>query len=70
MMGGFGFGFGMLFWLVIIVGIIVGAIWLWNGPRSASEPGSKRALDVLKERYARGEIDKSTYLEQKRELES
>lgn len=70
MMGGFGFGFGMLFWLVIIVGIVVIAIWLWSNPRGTDKVGGKDALDVLKERYARGEIDKSAYLERKHELEN
>lgn len=70
MMGGFGFGFGMLFWVVIIVGIVALAIWLWGNPRDTSKTGSKDALEILKERYARGEIDKDAYLERKRELES
>jgi putative membrane protein len=70
MMGGFGFGFGMLFWIVIIVGIVALAIWLSSSPRGTNKTGSKDALDILKERYARGEIDKDAYLERKRELES
>lgn len=70
MMGGFGFGFGMLFWIVIIVGIVALAIWLSSSPRDANKTGSKDALEILKERYARGEIDKDAYLERKRELES
>ena len=68
MMGGF--GFGMLFWIVIIVGIVALAIWLSSSPRDTNKTGSKDALDILKERYARGEIDKEAYFERKRELES
>ncbi len=63
-MGGFGFG------LVIIVSIIVFAVWLWSSPRGTDKVGGKDALEILKERYARGDIDKSTFLEQKRELEN
>ncbi len=70
MMGGFGFGFGMLFWIVIIVGIVALVIWLSSSPRDANKTDSKDALEILKERYARGEIDKDAYLERKRELES
>lgn len=69
MMGGFGFGFGMLFWIVIIVGIVALAIWLSSSPRDTNKTDSKDALDILKERYARGEIDKTVFLERKRELE-
>ena len=70
MMGGFGFGFGMLFWVVIIVGIVALVIWLSSSPRDINKTGSRDALDILKERYARGEIEKDAYLERKRELES
>jgi putative membrane protein len=70
MMGGFGFGFGMLFWVVIIVGAIALAIWLSSSPRSTNKTSSEDALDILKERYARGEVDKDAYLERKRDLES
>jgi putative membrane protein len=70
MMGGFGFGFGMLFWVVIIVGAIALAIWLSSSPRGTNKTSSKDALDILKERYARGEVDKDAYLERKRDLES
>ncbi|NIO43180.1 MAG: SHOCT domain-containing protein [Burkholderiales bacterium] len=64
MIGGLGFG------LVILVSIIVIAVWLWSNPRCTDKVVGKDALEILKERYARGEIDKSTFLEQKRELES
>lgn len=70
MMGGFGFGFGLLFWILIVVGIVALGIWLWGNPRGTNKTGGKNALEILKERYARGEIDKEAYLERKRELES
>jgi putative membrane protein len=70
MMGGFGFGFGMLFWLVIIVSIIAIAVWLWSNPGGTDKVVGKDALEILEERYARGEIDKSAFLERKRKLEN
>jgi putative membrane protein len=71
--GGWGWGlFGMvhmvLWWLLIILGIVVLAKWLFgsSGPRTASED---RSLAILRERYARGEIDKQEFEARKRDLE-
>lgn len=55
-----------LFWLVVI-GVVA---WLLatlvrresgDGPRARSEDRGDRAESVLRERYARGEIDEGTY---------
>lgn len=71
MMGG---GIGMLlFWLLIIVGVI----WLISAlsPRGSSPAGSNAApsespLDILKRRYAKGEINKEQFEEMKNTLGS
>ncbi len=67
--GGWGMGFGMLGMVVlVIVGIVVLVRWTsGSGPHSL--PHSKSALDVLKERYARGEIDKQEFEEKKHDLD-
>jgi putative membrane protein len=69
-MWGWGMGFGMisvvLFWVLVVLGIVV--LVKWIGGSSASAPPSKTALDILKERYARGEIDKQEFEEKKRDL--
>lgn len=49
----------VLFWGVIIFVIVVLVRWLSGG--SAYPPPAKSALDILRERYARGEIDQSEY---------
>ena len=68
--GGWGF-FGMvhivLWWLLLVLGIVVLAKWLFGGAGSRSAP-EDRALSVLRERYARGEIDKEEFDKRKRDL--
>ncbi|ODV10047.1 MAG: hypothetical protein ABT20_09170 [Rubrivivax sp. SCN 70-15] len=60
----------MFLWLLLIVGVVVLAIWLARGPRSDANDrdGRDRALAILKERYARGEIDKAEFDTRKRDL--
>jgi putative membrane protein len=79
MPGGFGFGFGggfmILWWVIIIVGIvgIVALVrWISNSAGSGKGGGgrsdSRTPVDMLKERYALGEIDEQEYQKIKREL--
>ncbi len=59
-------GIGMLlFWGLIIAAIVFLARGFAGGVRCSHSSAQKTALDVLKERYARGEIDRTEY-EQKR----
>lgn len=77
MMGGWGYGYGyglahMAVWLVILVAIIVGVVWLvrslvMSDGRNAM-PRHSAGLDVLEERYARGEIKRDECLEKKRDI--
>ena len=71
--GWLGMGFGMigmlLFWILIVLGIVVLVKWL-AGTQSAAPPPAKTALDIVKERYARGEIDKEEFEQKKRDLSS
>jgi putative membrane protein len=75
--GGYGMGFGwifmILFWVVLIV-LAVGVIrWLGSGPSHLhmppTPPAGKSALDILRERYARGEIEREEFQQRKRDLE-
>ena len=79
MMGGFGYGygsglgmFGPILMVLSVAVIIVASIWFlrrfapagshrMHGPRSGG-------LDVLEERYARGEINRDEYLQKKKDI--
>lgn len=66
MMGGMGLGW--------IVGLILIAVVVWAALRIAGtsqgqqSPDRKDAVEILKERYARGEIQKEEFERMKREL--
>lgn len=71
--GGWGWSwFGivhMVLWsFLIILGIAVLAKWLFGGGGGGRSTGDDRALAILRERYARGEIDKTEFEARKRDL--
>jgi putative membrane protein len=71
MMDGWGMGLGFIFWLAILALIIAGVFWF---VRSQSGAGGRlqgrrsTSLDLLEERYARGEINREEYLQKKRDI--
>lgn len=65
-----GWGLGMffmmlLFWGLIIVGLVLGIRWLIS---QAKESRSDSALEILRQRYARGEINKDEFEAKKKDL--
>ncbi|MFW6428575.1 MAG: SHOCT domain-containing protein [Desulfosalsimonas sp.] len=74
MMGGMGwFGgiFMIAFWILVIIGLVLLIKWLLVQTRSGDSSGSNApssALEILRERYARGEIDKKEFEEKKKDL--
>ena len=58
----------MLFWILLIVGLVFLIKWLWEQSGGSPSKGSESALDILKKRYARGEISKEEFEEKKKDL--
>ncbi len=72
---GWWWGFGMLhmvlYWGVVILAIALLVKWLFGraGGAPSVRQSDKTALDILKERYARGEIQKEEFDQKRRDLE-
>lgn len=60
----------IVFWGGIILAIVFVIRWLGgsSGQRAESQPRTTASLDILHERFARGEIDKEEFEERKRLL--
>jgi putative membrane protein len=61
-----------VFWVLILIGSLLLFIKYLSG-RSKTQQGhgwfGTNALEIVKERYARGEIDQTEYEQKKRDLE-
>lgn len=56
----------LFFWVAFVVFII----WIVRHVSGGKTDEKSKALDILKERYAKGEIDKKEFEEKKKDLES
>jgi uncharacterized membrane protein len=55
-------GFGLIFWLLIILGL-VGVVWFFGSlPKVRDQVDRTTARELLEERYARGELNREEYL--------
>jgi putative membrane protein len=52
-----------LFWIALLVAIIWGVARLTSGRGAPQAPPGSTAEEILRQRYARGEIDAQTYEE-------
>lgn len=73
--GGFGMILGPIFMILVLVAIVAGVLYLlrmagWQHPLHTSNQTNSddRALSILKERFAKGEIDSAEFEERKRLL--
>ncbi len=69
-LGAQGFGFSplwailsLVFWALIIAGIVILVVWLARnaGRTGLSAPSGNAAVEILKTRYAKGELTKEQY---------
>ncbi|HEX2987027.1 MAG TPA: SHOCT domain-containing protein [Chloroflexota bacterium] len=76
MMYGYGFGWWgilmMLFWVLIIGGGILLFVWLFRQVQPAgggAGPVPRQPIEILRERYARGEITREQFEQMRHDLE-
>lgn len=77
-MGGFGMIFGSLVMILLVVVIIAGVAFVLRhsgfagmaGGQVSGQANGDRAMSILKERFAKGEIDAKEFDERRRLLES
>ena len=75
-MNNFGFGMGAFGWLIMILvwGLIIFGIfalikWVFMSSGNTGATSKNNALEILEERYARGEIDQEEFEQKKRDIE-
>lgn len=74
MHGWWGMGFGwivmILFWALVVAGLVVFVKWLAAQSSARKGDRSKTALEILQERYARGEINREEFEQKRQDLQS
>jgi putative membrane protein len=79
MMWGYGTAYGwggmlimllsMLFWFALLGALIWALVrWVTRSGVSSGTPGNPSALEILRQRYARGEIDDATFARMRQQL--
>lgn len=69
-MMGYGWGFMPLIPLAFLLLLVLGVYYLFKELTRTEPSQGERALELLKERYVKGEITREEYLKMKEELES
>lgn len=68
-LGWLGMGIGMIVHLTFVVLIILATVWMVRAVFSGKKPSdSSDLVNILKQRYAKGEIDGDEYQRMKQEL--
>jgi len=61
-------GFMWIFWIAVIVGLIFLIRWVVQQSKPSEPKIKEDALEILKKRYAIGEIDKEQFEQKKKDL--
>ena len=69
-MHGWGMGWGWIIGLMALLALIWIIVKVADQNRKSTRPSDRTPLDILNERYARGEIDKDEFEEKKKDLGS
>lgn len=76
MMGGWGYraggwsGLPVVFTVLVVAGLGLVAVWAVQESRHTTQQADgRRPLDILKERYARGDLTREQYEQMRRDLE-
>ncbi len=66
MMGGGWWILMFIFWILVLIGIVLLIKYLWE--HGGTKAGQESALEILKKRYAKGEISKEEFEEKKKDI--
>lgn len=61
-------GFMWIVWILVIIGLVFLIKWLVEQGKLTETKSSETPLEILKKRYARGEIDKQEFEQKKKDL--
>lgn len=70
-MHGGGWGFGILFWIVIAAMVVLAIGWaVWQRTERPHDGSASREtpMEILQRRYARGDMSKEEYEQKRRDL--
>lgn len=57
------------FWILVIIGILLFLLWVFRQTgRQDRDRGEESALEILKKRYARGEISREEYERMRKDI--